>query len=40
MVLPAEIVGSTYNAKVQYKEWPKLDLLIDSGDTMFNDGLP
>jgi UDP-glucose 4-epimerase len=35
----AELVASIYNAKVQYKEWPKLDLLIDSGDTMFNDGL-
>jgi dTDP-D-glucose 4,6-dehydratase len=35
----AELVTDTYNVKVQYKEWPKLYLLIESGDTKFNDSL-
>jgi len=35
----ANLISYKYNAKVVQKEWPKLDLLIESGDTMFDDSL-
>jgi UDP-glucose 4-epimerase len=33
----AKLIAAKYNATVQFKEWPELDLLIESGDTMFDD---
>jgi len=35
----AKLIAIKYNATVKFKEWPKLDLLIESGDTMFDDEL-
>lgn len=35
----AEMIAESYNAKVEYKEWPELDLKIETGDTLFDDGL-
>lgn len=35
----AEMIAKRYNATIQYKKWPELDLKIESGDTMFDDDL-
>jgi UDP-glucose 4-epimerase len=33
----AKLVGSKYNVGIDFVEWPKNALLIESGDTMFDD---
>ncbi len=32
----AELISKLYKVKVEYIDWPKIDLLIESGDTIFD----
>jgi UDP-glucose 4-epimerase len=35
----AKLIAAKYNAKVVLRDWPALDYLIESGDTVFDDSL-